>query len=258
MSINHNKFISRPGIVNKQGYLPDPTELVCIEVPKIFDQVLIKRCLIYGEGPDTDTTDEELRSNALNSPKRYLGCRDFSVKITSVDKTPLKKDPNYKKVIAGFIISFYMDYIDGAGVNQSELFEINRTEIIPKMYCPDSVAQISASFLPVQQALDLNPEIVKLEMVAECLDGKIATNSLSQEVIDLTLGFHLIVKCELIAQVLIPSYEYIPSPTLFEAEVEEAPSERFEKQPIPKFYPDLNLKPLFPECTDCADFDDKE
>ncbi len=41
MSINFNKFVPRPGLVNKQGHLPDPSELVCIEVPKIFDQCLM-------------------------------------------------------------------------------------------------------------------------------------------------------------------------------------------------------------------------
>ncbi len=42
MSINFNKFVPRPGLVNKQGRLPDPSELVCVEVPKVFDQCLIK------------------------------------------------------------------------------------------------------------------------------------------------------------------------------------------------------------------------
>ena len=52
MSINFKKFVPRPGLVNKQGRLPDPAELVCIEVPKVFDQCLIKRCLVYCGGPD--------------------------------------------------------------------------------------------------------------------------------------------------------------------------------------------------------------
>lgn len=81
MSINFKKFIPRPGLVNKQGRLPDPSELVCIEVPKIFDQCLIKRCLVYGEGLDTNTTDCELRSDPLIDPKRYIGSRDFNVTL---------------------------------------------------------------------------------------------------------------------------------------------------------------------------------
>ena len=39
MSITRDEFVPRPGIVNKQGYLPDPTELVCIEIPKVLTSV---------------------------------------------------------------------------------------------------------------------------------------------------------------------------------------------------------------------------
>ncbi len=149
MSINFKKFVPRPGLVNKQGRLPDPSELVCIEVPKIFDQCLIKRCLVYGEGPDTNTTDSQLRSDPLIDPKRYIGSRDFNVELLSVDKLPLKGKPGFKKVVLNYVISFYADYIDCDGVNKSELYEINRTDVIGKFYCPDSIAQISASFVPV-------------------------------------------------------------------------------------------------------------
>ncbi|NRU74356.1 hypothetical protein DFH43_005312 [Clostridium beijerinckii] len=97
MPINFKKFSPRPGLVNKQGHLPDPSELVCIEVPKIFDQCLIKRCLVYGDGPDTNTTDSELRSNPLTDPKRYIGSRDFNLTLISVDKIPLAGRPGFKK-----------------------------------------------------------------------------------------------------------------------------------------------------------------
>ena len=185
MSINFKKFVPRPGLVNQQGRLPDPSELVCIEVPKVFDQCLIKRCLVYAEGPDTVTTDEELRSDPLVNPKRYLSSRDFKVRLLSVDKIPVKLDPNFKKIILNYVISFYEDYIDESGATKSEFYEIHRTDIIGRFYCPDSIAQITSS---------------------------------SDE--DCT--------CE--------------------EEPEEDPCERFEKAPVPKFYPDQNLEPLFPEC----------
>ncbi|MDU3351647.1 MAG: hypothetical protein E7E72_16285, partial [Clostridium sp.] len=140
MSINFKKFEPRPGLVNKQGRLPDPSELVCIEVPKVFDQCLIKRCLVYGEGPDTNTTDSELRSDPLIEPKRYISSRDFNVTLTSVDKIPVKGSSNFKKIVLNYVISFYSDYIDDNGINRSEFYEIHRTDIIGKFYCPDSIA----------------------------------------------------------------------------------------------------------------------
>lgn len=97
MSINFKKFVPRPGLVNKQGRLPDPAELVCIEVPKVFDQCLIKRCLVYCGGPDTNTTDCELRSDPLVDPKRYISSRDFNITLLSVEKIPIKGKRGFKK-----------------------------------------------------------------------------------------------------------------------------------------------------------------
>jgi hypothetical protein len=244
MSITRGEFIPRPGIVNKQGHLPDPSELVCIEVPKVFDQCLIKRCLVYDNGPDTDATDEELRSNPLNNPRIFTGCRNFELKLTSVEKIPLTRNPSYKKVIVSFVISFYADFIDSNGQTQSEFYEINRTEVISKLYCPDSIAQISASFVPTGKSSDLDSEIIKLEMVAEALDG-IFTRNEDCTFLDITLGFHLIVKCELIVQLLIPAYGFCPVPKQCEEEPEEDACEKFERSPVPKFFPDQKLEPLF-------------
>ena len=247
MAITRDEFIPRPGIVNKQGHLPDPAELVCIEVPKVFDQCLIKRCLVYACGADTLGTDKELRSNPLDNPRIFSGCRDFQLKLNSVEKLPLVKNPSYKKIIVSFVISFYADFVNSRGETESELFEINRTEIISKLYCPDSIAQISATFVPTGKSKDLDSEIVKLEMVAECLDGTFFRDDDGNDFLDITLGFHLIVKCELIVQLLIPAYGYCPVPQQCEEDIEEDPCEKFDRAPVPKFFPDQKLEPLFEE-----------
>lgn len=247
MSINFKKFVPRPGLVNKQGRLPDPSELVCVEVPKVFDQCLIKRCLVYAEGPDTATTDAELRSDPLVNPKRYLSSRDFAVCLAAVDKIPVKGDPNFKKVILNYVISFYSDYIDENGITQSEFFEIHRTDVIGRFYCPESIAQITAS-TEADECAEEDTNIIKLEMVAEALDGQIVEDEAGNEVLDITLGYFIVVKCQLIVQLLIPAYDYCPVPReACEEEPEEDPCERFERAPVPKFYPDQNLDPLFPE-----------
>jgi hypothetical protein len=244
MSITRDEFIPRPGIVNKQGHLPDPAELVCVELPKVFDQCLIKRCLVYSCGADTLDTDVELRSESLKDPRIFTGCRDFKLKLVSVEKIPLKRNHSYKKVIICFVISFYADYIDCNGKLKCEFYEINRTEVIPKLYCPDSIAQISATFASCEPK-DIDSGIVILEMVAECLDGFFYNDECGESFLDITLGYHLIVKYELIVQLLIPAYGYCPIPCECEEEVEEDPCERFNRSPVPKFFPDQKLTPLF-------------
>ncbi|MGH4051297.1 MAG: hypothetical protein ACREVX_08080 [Clostridium sp.] len=244
MSITRNEFIARPGVVNKQGHLPDPAELVCVELPKVFDQCLIKRCLVYACGEDTVDTDEELRSNPLKDPRIFTGCRDYNLKLISVEKIPLKNNSSYKKVIVCFRISFYADYIDCDGETKCEFYEINRTEVISKLYCPDSIAQISVSSIS-GKARDLDSEIIKLELVAECLDGDLCKDHCGDSVLDITLGFHLIVKCELIVQLLIPAYGYCPVPSECEDEIEVDACDKFNSSPVPKFFPDQKLIPLF-------------
>jgi len=251
MAITRDEFIPRPGIVNKQGHLPDPAELVCVELPKVFDQCLIKRCLVYACGADTLDTDVDLRSDPLSNPRIFTGCRDFQLKLLSVEKIPLKKDSSYKKIIVCFVISFYADFIDCNGDSKCEFFEINRTEIISKLYCPDSIAQISATFSS-GGSKDIDSGIVKLELVAECLDGFFYRDDCENDYLDITLGFHLIVKCEQIVQLLIPAYGYCPIPKQCEEECEENPCEKFDRSPVPNFFPDQNLKPLFDiENEDC-------
>ncbi|MCR1950897.1 MULTISPECIES: hypothetical protein [unclassified Clostridium] len=251
MSINFKKFVPRPGLVNKQGRLPDPAELVCIEVPKVFDQCLIKKCLVYCGGPDTNTTDCELRSDPLVAPKRYISSRDFNVTLLSVEKIPLKGKRGFKKVVLKYMISFYADYLDCDGKTKSEFYEINRTDVIGKFYCPDSIAQISAS-----TDLEEDSNIIRLEMVAEALHGEILKDKNGDEVLDITLGYYIVVKCELLVQLLIPAYDYCPVPKVIcEDEPDEDPCEIFDKAPIPKFYPDQNLEPLFPDCYDDDDDD---
>ena len=250
MSIDFKKFIPRPGLVNKQGLLPDPYELVCIEVPKIFDQCLIKRCLVYCKGPDTLTTDCELRSDPLENPRRYLRSRDFDVTLLSMDKIAIKRKPNFKKIILHYRISFYADYIDCEGVNQSEFYEIDRTDVIGKFYCPDSIAQFSGNFVTNKNEKDSGGNIIKIEMVAEALDGDLVEDD-GCCYLDITLGYFLIVKSELIVQLLVPSYGYCPVPDEpCQEEPDDNPCDRFNNAPIPKFYPDQNLRPLFPDYFD--------
>lgn len=251
MSINIKKFSPRPGLVNKQGCLPDPSELVCVEIPKVFDQCLIKKCIVYGEGPDTNTTDSELRSGEIDA-KRYIESRDFSLKLTSIEKVPLKKNRDYKKIIISYMISFTADYIDNNGQKQTELYEINRTDTIGKFYCPDSIALISSQISNEEEHQDTN--IIKLEMVAEALNGDLLEDEDCKTVLDITLGYYIVVKCQLIVQLLIPAYDYCPVPKEpCEEEADEDPCETFNNSPVPKFYPDQHLEPLFGECEDIDD-----
>jgi hypothetical protein len=59
-------------------------------------------------------------------------------------------------------------------------------------------------------------------------------------------------------QLLIPAFDYCPVPKVpcMEEPIED-PCVRFNKAPVPKFYPDQKLEALFPDCKDDDD-DDEE
>lgn len=251
------QFLPKPGLINKEGFLPDPLELVSIEVPKVFDECLIKRCLKYQAGPDTEHFDEELRSNPIASSKIFLGCRDFNIKLLSVDKTPLRDFDGYSRLIINFVISFFADYLDSDGNHKEEFFEINRTESIPKLYCPDLNAKYASTLTPNSE--NFQSDFLKLELVAECLDGNFVLDN-NNLYLDITLGFHLIVKYEILVQLLVPAYGYPPVPRPCKPIPIEDPCRKFNRTEAPKFYPDQKLKPLFDDgCEDdCDDFIDDD
>ncbi len=52
-------------------------------------------------------------------------------------------------------------------------FEINRQDVIGKFYCPDSIAQVSDDHINSDKSNECNKNIIKLEMVADALQGVI-------------------------------------------------------------------------------------
>ena len=163
-----------------------------------------------------------------------------------------------KKIILCYVISFYADYIDCNAVNRSELFEINRKDIIGSFYCPDSLSKSSNTSVNSNDSSDCDTNIIKLEMVAEALQG-VLTECNNKKYLDITLGYYIIVKCQIVVQLLIPAYSYCPIPKEPCApEPEENLCDKFNKAPVPKFYPDQNLKPLFPGSKNTSKINESE
>jgi hypothetical protein len=93
-------------------------------------------------------------------------------------------------------------------------------------------------------------------MVAEALDGEFKKDERGETVLDITLGYYIVVKCELIVQLLIPAFDYCPVPRVpCKEEPLDDPCVRFNRAPVPKFYPDQHLEVLFPDCEEDRDDD---
>ncbi|MFD3156149.1 hypothetical protein ACFIJ5_04725 [Haloimpatiens sp. FM7330] len=248
MAINPKDFIPRPGFVNRQGCLPDPCELCCIQVPKIFDQCLIKKCL----KPTDDCEQLCVLIPGATDPsdvKKVGCCKNFDVKINSVSKCPVQGEPGYKRVNVNFTVTFEVD-VEVNSTVETLTYTVTKSITIPKFYCPDPIAQISIS-KDCECANDLEEELIKLEVIADCLDSVICTvpnGDCCSECPDgvylcITLGLFIIVKCELIVQLLIPCYGYCPAPP--ECPCTEDPCKEFMEREIPEFYPPQKMDDLF-------------
>jgi hypothetical protein len=260
MAVNPHDFVARPGFVNKQGCLPDPVELCCIQVPKVFDQCLIKRCLKPVDDPEQLCV--EIPDITSEAQIKNIGCcRDFDVKINSVAKCPIKGQPGYKRVTVNFTVSFKVDVVvevpDGSGGTKLETktldYNVAQTVTISKLYCPCAVAQISMS--STNGNSDDTEEIIKIEVISECLQTDVTTIDCDDDQNDeiclcITLGLFIIIKCELKVQLLIPAYGYCPVPDECPGSTED-PCEAFMQYEVPDFYPPQKMDNLF-----CDNYDE--
>lgn len=262
MAINSKDFIPRPGFVNKQGCLPDPEEICCIQVPKVFDQCLKKECLKPSD--DCEQLCKQIEGITDPSEVRCVGCcKNLKVVVNSVTKCPSSGcKPGYKKVTINYTITFDVDVeIEVNHVKETKTlhYSVNRTITVPKLYCPDAIAKTIIG-KECTSAEEMDQQFIKLEVVGDCLstdiskidccgcscgcsckdDGK---DSDKKVFLCVTLGLFIIIKCEIVVQLLIPAYGYCPVPE--ECQCSDDPCKEFMKREIPEFYPPQKMNDLF-------------
>lgn len=245
MGVNQERFVQDFSTSVSPERQQNNRGIDCIEVPKVFDQCLIRRCLSFGN-ERTGRLDPDLRQVIEGvSPGdvlSFLGCRNFNITINSISKSVLGGEEGFKRVRVNFTVSFLADVELSNGTIRSIRFRVTRTETAERLYCPEPIAQVAASRVPRQGgepvSIDLDPEIVKLEIVAECLEGDFINLTGNRVVLEITLGYFLIIKCELIVQLLVPTNGYCPAPPLCsEVAGIVSPCEEFRERPVPAFYP---------------------
>ena len=239
---NSNQTLTSCGSV---GGVSRNREVDCIEVPKVFDQCLIRRCLVFGERT-TNKTDPQLREviDGMICPgeaQRFIGCRDFTLTINNITKAEIAGEPGFKRITVNFTITFLADVALTNGSICTLCYTVTRTETVGRLYCPESVALIAISRAPRMEgepsSIDLSPEIIKLEMVPECLTGEFVQLSGGRVALDITLAYFLIIKCELIVELLVPTFGYCPTPAPC-SEISPANlCQDFSTAPVPKFFP---------------------
>jgi hypothetical protein len=222
---------------------PTPNELVCIQVPKVFDQVALRDCM-------TRTLTLLPGSGVMNPAFAYQGADDFDItEVKVISRTDSMTKPGYKKLKLFIKIRYIIIYTDG--VNQlTQPDEAGFSLTVGDIYCPDCLAQTGVIRYPPDNAsgtIDVDGLFIKVEALAEAFNDVVnpATGALS-----LDLGVFFTIKCECVVQLLIPAYGYCPVPP---EQINQAAKNcrifsNRELTPFPaQFYPDQKSNLLDPE-----------
>jgi len=214
------------GQILNPEHFPAPNELVCIQVPKVFDQVSIRDCQTLTNFPLAEATSPS--ANAT-----FIRAFDFDITdITVVSETDSMARPGFKKLVLRVTISFKIEYafFDGCKivtvivpnekqpVAPSVVFDLTINEI----YCPNCTTQIGMVRFPSEPGdvlKDKDGTLIKAEAIIDAFNPMVTQahchrNSKHDSTATLTIdiGAFFIIKCECIVQLLIPAYGYCPVP----------------------------------------------
>lgn len=252
----HGISLFTPGFIPEElrEQFGNARELVCVQVPKVYDSCLLRICLV-GDPNKEDRDqgivfDPDLRVRVDCSVEsiinvRVAGLVPGSFKV--IQKRPLPGDPDRKIITYKYQLRILYDVVfDDCTISKDNELILRRTETVGPLYCPDTQTIIRESRVDqtgtIHPSTDEDDQIVKLEIVATILDVKIERNEgATLDPYDdvcfavFTVGVYNVVKCELIVQLVIPAFGFCPPPAPCEPLGE--PCEVFNAQLPPAFFP---------------------
>lgn len=210
---NHEEHTIKiePGQVLDPNSFPLPNELVCIQVPKVFDQVALRDC--------QTTTTTLLTVTGTPPTVTFESAENFD--ITSV-KVLSRNDalgrPGFKKLKIAVTIAFDIFFaINGVTVTTPIRTSTTFNLTINEIYCPSCSTQIGFVRFPESTCtVDVDGTLVKVEAIADAFNDHITITSDGDTFsfsLALDIGVFFLVKCECVVQLLIPAYGYCPVPS---------------------------------------------
>lgn len=270
--------IYTPGVIPEElrEQFGNACELVCIQVPKVYDSCLLKICLV-GDCDEEDLDqgivfDEDLRFRIDCSANEIVNARVVGIVPGSfrvISKRPLADDPDRKMISYTYQLKVLYDVVfdDGTVSEDNELL-VRRSETVGPLYCPEARSIIRESKVDqtgtIRPATDEDDEIVKLEIIAKVLDVTIERADCDRHhhhhhhrsdgdtdrcgcgnispyddvcFANFTIGIYNIVKCELIVQLVVPAFGFCPPPAPCETRPGRKPCEEFNEEIPPEFFP---------------------
>lgn len=198
---------------------PPPNELVCIQVPKVFDQVAIRGCETLTGIPLPGL------ANHINTNFSFEGAENFEISgITVISKSDSMSRPGFKKLKLAVRICFDIKYsfvtdqgtvhekLNQGTVSTCATFNL----VVNQIYCPDCITQIGLVRFPEDPdtVIDKDGTFIKAEALVEAFHDDILSKDTSATgtTLDLDVGAFFVIKCECEVQLLMPAYGYCPVP----------------------------------------------
>jgi hypothetical protein len=238
----HGPRIEAGQILNPDCF-PPPNELVCIQVPKVFDQVALRECV-------TQCVKIKRCGPEGHGPIVFEGITDFDiVEVKVISKTDSLSRPGFKKLKLFVKLGYKIHYSIG-GHHETEYDEAAFNLTVNEIYCPSCVAQVGVIKAPEghcdndQKTLDVDGTLIKVEALAEAFNDMVCQET---GVLTFDIGAFFIVKCECVVQLLMPAYGYCPVPPeqINPANLNCRVFNDKTKTPFPtKFFPDQKWNPL--------------
>lgn len=239
MSAEDGRYVKiEAGQIMNPEKFPPPNELVCIQVPKVFDQVSLRACEVR--------TVTLLPGTGVTTPTFTLqGIDNFDiVEVKVISKTDSLLKPGFKRLKLFVRVSATISYSDGVG-NRTQTDYVGFNVTINEIYCPSCNAQIGVIHYPEDVGtIDEDGLMIKVEALVEAFNE--ALNS-STGVMTYNMGAFFVIKCECIVQLLMPAYGYCPvPPEQANASVQTCSTFNDKtRTPFPtSFFPDQKWNPL--------------
>ncbi len=246
------------GQILHPGHFPPPNELVCIQVPKIFDQVAIRDCKALVNFPLS-----EAKTASANAT--FLRAFDFDIKdIAILSQSDSMTRPGFKKLVLRVTVCFKVEYsyFDGCTIESAVIpsacqpvppcvtFDVTINEI----YCPSCTTQIGVVRYPSEKwdkLADKDGTHIKAEAILEAFNPMVrqANSQPNTPTATLTIdiGAFFVIKCECDVQLLMPAYGYCPVPPEQQNPAEQT-CKTFNNRlltPFPnQFFPNQKVNPL--------------
>ncbi len=198
-----------PGQIQNAENFPTPNELVCIQVPKVFDQAALRDC----------QTVNALLYTIVGTPTvTFEAVQNFDItNVKILSKADSLNRPGFKKLKLTVTLEFDIFFaVNGTSVPVPVHASATYNLTVNDIYCPSCTTQIGFVRYPESTTtIDVDGTLIKVEALAEAFndhitiagDGTTYTYTLAVDI-----GVFFVVKCESVVQLLIPAYGYCPVP----------------------------------------------